>query len=116
MSELTLFQKILKGEIKSEILYQDELVFVIRDIHPAKKIHLLIIPVKPIPTVSDVIPEDEPMIGHMFTVARRMAEQFEIAESGYRLIINCKAHGGQEVYHLHMHLLGGEPIGPMVSR
>lgn len=116
MSEPTLFQKILSGEIKSEILYQDDLVFAIKDIYPKKAVHLLIMPVKPIPTAADVTAADEPALGRMFTVARKLAEQMNIADSGYRLIVNCKQDGGQEVYHLHMHLLGGEPVGPMTSK
>lgn len=115
MSEKTLFQKIYAGEIPSEILYKDDLVFVIKDIHPARKVHLLIIPIEPIPTASDIEPQHEAAMGRMFTVARKMAEQFGTAEKGYRLIVNCKEWGGQEVYHLHMHLLGGERVGRMVE-
>jgi histidine triad (HIT) family protein len=112
----TLFQKIYDGEINSEILYKDELVFVIKDIHPQAKIHLLIIPIEPIQTVSDLESKHELTAGRLFTVARKMAEQFNISDKGYRLIVNCKADGGQEVPHLHMHLLGGEKLGPMITR
>jgi histidine triad (HIT) family protein len=66
--------------------------------------------------VNDVADDDEPVLGHLFTVARDLARQEGIAENGYRLIVNCNAHGGQEVYHLHLHLLGGRPLGPMVVR
>ena len=69
--------------------------------------HILIVPNKPIPTANDIADEDEALIGHMFIVARDLARQQGIAESGYRLIINCNAHGGQEVYHLHVHLSAG---------
>lgn len=116
MTELTLFQKIYNGEIPAEILYKDEDVFVIKDIHPKAKVHLLIIPIKPIQTVSDVSDEDTMVLGKLFIAARKMAEMFGIAESGYRLIVNCREHGGQEVYHLHMHLLGGEKLGAMVGK
>ena len=111
----TLFQKIYAGEIKSEILYQDELVFVIKDIHPAAKVHLLIIHIEPIPTVSDLQEQHQQVAGRMMIVASKMAHELGIADSGFRLIINCKEDGGQEVYHLHMHLLGGEPLGKMIS-
>jgi histidine triad (HIT) family protein len=86
------------------------------DIRPAAPVHILIVPHKPIPTANDVADEDESLIGHMFVVARDLARKQGIADSGYRLIINCNADGGQEVYHLHLHLLGGRPLGPMVSR
>ncbi len=71
-------------------------------------------PNKVIPTANDIADEDEPLIGHLFTVARDLAQQEGIAANGYRLIINCNEHGGQEVYHLHLHLVGGRPLGPMV--
>lgn len=116
MPEPTLFQKIFNGEIKGEILYKDDLVFVIKDIFPKAKVHLLIIPIEPIVTAADIEPKHEPTIGRMFTVARKMAEELGIAETGYRLIVNCKEWGGQEVMHLHMHLLGGEKLGAMIGR
>ncbi len=78
--------------------------------------HILVVPNKPIPTANDIVDSDEALIGHMFTVARDLAKREGIAESGYRLIINCNGDGGQEVYHLHVHLVGGAPLGPMISR
>ena len=77
--------------------------------------HVLIIPNKPIPTVNDVSAEDEQTLGHMFVVARDIAKQEGIAANGFRLIVNCNQHGGQVVCHLHMHLVGGAPLGPMLS-
>lgn len=112
----TLFEKIIAGEIPAAIVYKDERVTAFRDIRPAAPTHILIVPNKPIPTVNDVADDDEPVLGHLFTVARDLARQEGIAENGYRLIVNCNAHGGQEVYHLHLHLLGGRPLGPMVVR
>jgi histidine triad (HIT) family protein len=112
----TLFEKIIAGEIPAAIVYKDERVTAFRDIRPAAPTHILIIPNKPIPTVNDVADEDESLLGHLFTVARDLARQEGIAENGYRLIVNCNAHGGQEVYHLHLHLLGGRTLGPMVVR
>ena len=112
----TLFEKIIAGEIPAAIVYKDERVTAFRDIRPAAPTHILIVPNKPIPTVNDIADEDEPLIGHLFTVARDLARQEGIAENGFRLIVNCNAHGGQEVYHLHLHLLGGRPLGPMVVK
>jgi len=112
----TIFAKIIAGQAPAEIVYQDELVTAFKDIHPRAPVHILIVTNKEIPTVNDVEPEDELMVGHLFTVAKRVAQEQGIAESGYRLIVNCRDDGGQEVYHLHMHLLGGRRMGPMVAR
>ena len=78
--------------------------------------HILIVPNKEIPTVDDVTPEDEAVLGHMFIVAQQIARDLGIGESGYRLLINCKGDAGQEVFHLHMHLLGGRKLGPMLAK
>lgn len=114
MAEETIFSKIIRKEIPSDIVYQDDLVTAFRDISPRAPTHILIIPNKLIPTVNDVEVEDELMIGRMFTVARKLAKEEGIDEDGYRLIMNCNSHGGQEVYHIHMHLLGGRPLGPLL--
>ncbi len=114
MAEETIFSKIVRREIPADILYQDELVTAFRDIHPRAPSHILIIPNKLIPTVNDVEVEDELALGRLFTVAKKIAEQEGIAENGYRLIMNCNSHGGQEVYHIHMHLVGGRPLGPLL--
>lgn len=115
MSEETIFSKIIRREIDADILYQDELVTAFRDISPKAPTHILIVPNKVIPTANEVTAEDEVALGRLFTVAAKLAAQEGIAEDGYRLMVNCNKHGGQEVYHLHMHLLGGRPLGPMVS-
>jgi len=112
----TIFAQIVRGEIPSDIVYQDELVTAFRDISPNAPVHILIVPNKVIATVNDLTEEDEQIAGRMLLVAKKVAEQEGIAENGYRLIINCNEHGGQEVLHLHMHLLGGRPLGPMVAR
>lgn len=114
MAEETLFSKIIRHEIPAEILYQDELVTAFRDINPRAPSHILIIPNRLIPTVNDVTDADEVALGRLFTVAKKIAQQEGIAEKGYRLIVNCNAHGGQEVYHIHMHLVGGRPLGPLL--
>jgi len=116
MTEETLFSKIVKKEIPSDMLYQDELVTAFRDISPALPTHILIVPNHIIPTADDVTANDEPALGRMLTVAQKLAREAGIAEDGYRLIINCKDHGRQEVPHLHMHLLGGSDVGPMLVR
>ncbi len=116
MAEETIFSKIIRREIPATILFQDELVTAFRDISPQAPTHILIIPNKVIPTVNDVTAEDEQMLGHLFTVARKLAKEEGIAEDGYRLIVNCNKHGGQEVFHLHMHLVGGEPLSTMLVK
>lgn len=116
MAEETIFSKIIRGEIPANILYQDDLVTAFRDIAPQAPSHILIIPNVLIPTVNHVEAQHEAALGRMFTVAARIAEQEGIAEEGYRLIVNCNKHGGQEVYHIHMHLVGGRPLGPMLTR
>lgn len=112
----TVFAKIIAGEVPAEIVYQDDLVTAFKDINPVAPVHILIVPNKEIPTVNDVTPEDEAMLGRLFVVARKIAEQQGIAERGYRLLVNCRDDGGQEIYHLHMHLIGGRKLGPMVMR
>ena len=115
MAEETIFSKIIRKEIPADIVYQDDLVTAFRDINPRAPTHILIIPNTIIPTVDDVAPEDEQVLGRLFTAAAKIARDEGIAEEGYRLIVNCRQHGGQEVYHLHMHLLGGRPLGRMVA-
>lgn len=116
MPQETIFSKIIRREIPADIVYQDEQVTAFRDINPKAPTHILVVPNKLIPTVNDVTADDEQLLGHMFTVVRRVAEQEGIADSGYRLLVNCNSDGGQEVYHLHMHLVGGRPLGPMLKR
>ena len=115
MTEDTLFSKIAKREIPADIVYQDERVTAFRDINPQAPTHLLIIPNKIIPTVNDVSAEDEAVLGHLFVVAKQLAQQEGVAEDGYRLLINCGRDANQEVFHLHMHLFGGRPLGWMVK-
>lgn len=112
----TIFSKIVQGEIPADIVYQDEWVTAFRDIHPQAPVHILIVPNKEIPTVNDLTEEDVMTAGRLLWVARLLAEQEGIAADGYRLMINCNRHGGQEVFHLHLHLLGGRPLGPMLAR
>jgi len=115
MTEETLFSKIVKKQIPADILFQDDRVTAFRDINPQAPTHILIVPNKIIPTVNDIEQEDEALIGYLIIVAKQLAEQEGIAEDGYRLLINCGKHGNQEVYHLHLHLLGGRPLGRMIK-
>ena len=112
----TIFTKIIQKEIPADIVYQDEHVTAFRDINPQAPVHILIVPNKEIPTVNDVTPADEVLIGKLFTAARQIAANEGVAENGYRLLVNCNRDGGQEVFHLHMHLFAGRPLGPMILR
>lgn len=112
----TIFEAIIAGDEPADIVYQDNLVTAFRDIHPLAPVHILIVPNRPIPTMNDLTPDDETLAGRLLVVASRLARQEGIAENGYRLIVNCNEHGGQEIYHLHLHLLGGRPLGPMLAR
>lgn len=116
IAEETIFSKIIRQEIPTPLLYQDDLVTAFRDISPQAESHILIIPNKLIPTVNDVEEQDELALGRLFTVAKKLAKEEGIAEDGYRLIMNCNQHGGQEVYHIHLHLVGGEPLGKMLNK
>ena len=112
----TIFSKIIRGELPGDIVYQDDLVTAFRDINPGAPTHILIVPNKEIPTVNDLTDEDERAAGRMLLAAKKIAEQEGIAEDGYRLIINVGKHGRQEIFHVHMHLVGGRPLGPMLCR
>ena len=105
-----IFCKIASGELQANIIYQDEEIIAFDDLHPKSPQHKLIIPRKHIATINDLTPEDELLVGKMLLVAKKLAAELTIAESGYRVSINCNKDGGQVVYHLHMHLMGGRPM------
>ena len=111
----TLFERIAQRELPADIVYQDAEITAFRDIHPRAPVHILIIPNKPIPTANDIADTDATLIGRLFLVARDLARKLGIADSGYRLVINCNEHSGMEVHHLHLHLIGGAPLGPMTG-
>ncbi|MEU4341317.1 HIT domain-containing protein [Nocardia sp. NPDC023852] len=111
----TTFLRIVRGEAPADIVYQDELVTAFRDIRPQAPTHVLIVPNELIPTLNDVQPKHEPALGRMLAVAAKIAAQEGISEKGYRVISNCNRHGGQEVYHLHLHLVGGHALGSMLE-
>jgi histidine triad (HIT) family protein len=115
MTEETIFSKIIRQEIATPLLYQDDLVTAFRDISPRVSTHILIVPNKHIATVNEVTDTDELTMGRMISVAKKLAKQEGIADNGYRLVINCNEDGGQEVFHIHMHLLGGQRLGSMIS-
>ena len=105
-----LFCKVVKGEIKSSILYRDDWVIGIDDINPQAPQHKLIIPYKHIATVNDLQAEDGELMGHMVLAAKTLAKQLNMAEQGYRLVLNCNEGAGQSVFHIHMHMLGGRRL------
>ncbi len=106
----TVFSKIRDKEIPADFLYEDEEIFAIKDIMPQANIHILIIPKKDIATLNDMVESDTLLLGKMMLVASQLAKKFGIQESGYRLVMNCNGDGGQTVFQLHLHLLGGEPL------
>lgn len=110
MSEDTIFGKIIRREIPADIVYEDDLCLAFRDITPQAPTHVLVIPKKPIPKLADAANEDKELLGHMLLTVKSLAEQLEIAEDGYRVVINTGTNGGQTVFHLHMHLLGGRSL------
>ena len=105
-----IFCKIISGEIPSSNVYRDDQVTAFRDINPAAPNHILIVPNKHIDSVNMMIADDEPLIGHLFFVAKDLAAKEGISEGGYRLIANTGAGAGQTVFHIHLHLLGGGPM------
>lgn len=110
MGEDTLFAKIARGEIPSEEVYSDDEFYAFRDINPGAPTHVLVIPRKVIPRVTDATEEDALLLGKLLLVANKIAEQEGLAEKGFRYVINCNEWGGQTVFHLHLHILGGRPL------
>ena len=113
---MCVFCKIVNKEIPAKVVYEDDKVMAFHDINPQAPIHILVIPKEHIPTVNDLEEKHKELIGHIFMVIKEIAKEMGIAESGYRVLVNCNRDGGQEIYHLHFHLLGGAPLGPMVCR
>ena len=109
MSE-TIFSKIINHELPADIVYEDDAVMAFRDIHPQAPVHVLVIPKVEIATVNDIKPEQAELVGKMVLAAQKIAADEGIAEDGFRLVINCNRHGCQEVFHLHLHLLGGRQM------
>lgn len=106
----SLFTKIINREIPADIIYENDEIIAFNDINPQAPIHILIVPKKEISTINDIDEEDKGLIGKMFIVAKKIAKDLKIDESGYRTVFNCNEHGGQTVYHIHLHLLGGRQL------
>lgn len=113
----TIFQKIIRKEVPADIVYEDDEVLAFKDIHPLAPVHILIIPKKRIETIDDLSDEDGPLMGKMIIAARDIARHLNISEKGYKLLFRVREHGGQEIPHIHLHLIGGSPlregIGPV---
>lgn len=109
-----LFCKIIKKEIPSKVVYEDDAVLAFRDINPVAPVHILVIPKKHIGSLVELTNEDEAIVGKIYTIINKIAKQEGIAEKGFRVIVNCGEDGGQEVKHLHFHLLGGKKLGTKI--
>lgn len=105
-----IFCNIASGKSPANIIYQDEKIIAFDDIYPKAPQHKLIIPRQHISTMNDLTPSDKGLLGDMIMVAQKLAKQYQIDENGYRVVINCNPDGGQVVYHIHLHLLGGRPL------
>jgi histidine triad (HIT) family protein len=108
--EQSIFEKILVGEISSEIIYEDDFVFAINDINPVARIHMLVIPKKRIDTLNQMNEEDTALLGHMILIAKNLAKEQKIDDTGYRILMNTNSDAGQTIYHIHLHLIGGEEL------
>lgn len=108
---MTLFERIIAREIPADIVYEDDKVIAIRDIHPQAPVHVLLVPKRPIPRVGAAQPADQEVLGHLLLKAGEVARRLGLDASGFRLVMNHGADGGETVPHLHCHLLGGRPLG-----
>ncbi len=106
----TIFQKIADKEIPADIVYEDNQCVVFRDVNPQAPTHVLVIPREPIPSIDALAETNSSLLSHMWLIIRDVARQLGIAETGYRVVVNCGKEGGQTVDHLHFHLLGGRPL------
>ncbi|WP_404365420.1 histidine triad nucleotide-binding protein [Marinobacter sp.] len=107
----TIFSKIINREIPADIVHEDDVSLAFKDNNPQAPIHLLIIPKKPIATINDMEPDDRELVGHLFLVASKLAKEMGFDEDGYRVVMNCNEQAGQSVFHIHLHLLAGKPLG-----
>ena len=105
-----LFCKIGRDELPSEKVYEDDQVFAIKDINPSAPFHFLVIPRRHVETILDFEESDDEMVGRVYRVAASLARENGFAEDGYRVVANCNKHGGQTVYHVHFHVVGGRPL------
>ncbi len=107
----TIFDKIIDKSIPADILYEDDQALAFKDINPQAPIHFLVIPKKQIATVNDINADNEALVGHLYTVAAKLAAELGFATEGYRTVMNCNEFGGQTVYHIHLHVLAGKMMG-----
>jgi histidine triad (HIT) family protein len=107
----TLFEKIIAREIPSTVVYEDDLVFAFKDIHPQAPVHVLVIPKQPIPRIAEALPADQAVLGHLLLKAGEIARSLGLEKNGFRLVFNNGQDGGEAVPHLHCHILGGRPMG-----
>lgn len=110
MEEKSIFEMILDKEIESEIIYEDDEIFAINDINPVAPVHILVIPKKRINTINDLSEEDQNLVGKIVLVAKNLAKKNNINQSGYRLLWNTNKDAMQTVFHIHLHLIGGEKL------
>ncbi|MCA9194442.1 MAG: histidine triad nucleotide-binding protein [Planctomycetales bacterium] len=106
----TIFTKIIRKEIPAKIVYEDDLCLAFHDVQPQAPIHVLLIPKKEISSTNSISKEDQELLGHIWVLIPKIAQELEIADSGYRVVNNCGREGGQSVDHIHFHILGGRPL------
>jgi histidine triad (HIT) family protein len=106
----TIFSRIIRKEIPVKLVFEDELCLAFHDVAPQAPVHVLVIPKKPIESLEQLSAEDAPQLGHLWLVIQQVARQLQVAESGYRVVVNCGRQGGQSVDHLHFHILGGRDL------
>ncbi len=110
-----IFCKIIKKEIPSNIVYESNDIIAFRDVNPVAPVHILVVPKKHINSLNELLPEDEQLIGRIYTVINTLVKEEEIDKTGFRVVVNCGEDGGQEVKHLHFHILGGKKLGTKIS-
>jgi histidine triad (HIT) family protein len=106
----TIFSKIIRKEIPAKIVHEDDLCLAFHDVSPQAPVHVLVIPKKPIASLEQLQKDDAPLLGHLWLVIQQLARELDVADSGYRVVVNCGKQGGQSVDHLHFHLLGGRNL------
>ncbi len=106
-----IFCQIVGGKLQANIVYETENIIAFKDIRPKAPVHVLIIPKKHIPTLNEITSDDRELIGNLFLAAQKIAADFGLSKTGYRTVFNCNRDAGQEVFHIHLHLLGGRKLG-----
>jgi histidine triad (HIT) family protein len=111
---MCVFCKIANGELPAKVVYEDDSIMAFHDINPQAPVHILIIPKEHISTVNELEERHKELVGRIFLTAKKIATDMGFAEKGYRILVNCNADAGQEIYHIHFHLFAGKPLGPML--